>query len=295
MVLDKAGKKEKVRQIALALKKYPVVGLVNLQNLPSRQLFLVKSKLRGKAELFMARHTLLELAVKQARPDLEPLLSRIKGSSALVATELDAFKLYSLIKKNKSKAFAKSGQIAPNDIIVPAGDTSLPPGPALAELKAAKIDARIQGPKITVARDSLVTKKGEAILAPVAAALQKLGIAPMTVGMSLPVVFDHGTMFEESVLDIDEQKYYSDLVAAVQYAVNLGVYAEIFTEQTTQPIVMKAARTAIAVKKLVDDKSAGGAKQDAPAMAEQATAPAQAAVEQPAATPVEPTPAAAQA
>ncbi len=288
MVLNKEGKKEKVKQIELALKKYPVVGLVNLQNLPSKQLFLVKSKLRGKAELFTARHTLLERAVKAARPDLEPLLSRIKGSSALIASDLDAFKLYSLIKKNKSKAFAKAGQTAPSDIIVPAGDTTLPPGPALAELKLAKIDARIQGPKITVARDSLVAKKGDAISAPVAAALQKLGIAPMTVGMSLPVVFDHGTLFEESVLDIDEQKYYADLVSAVQHAVNLGVYAEIFTEETTQPIIMKAARGAFAVKKLVDWKSAGDAKPET--AVEQATAPATPAESAPA-TPVQPAPA----
>ena len=43
------------------------------------------------------------------------------------------------------KTYAIVGDIAPVDIIVPAGDTGIPPGPAIGTLTKAGIKASIQG------------------------------------------------------------------------------------------------------------------------------------------------------
>ena len=254
MALTRQKKEEFVARIAADLKKYPVIGVASIEGLPAKQYSTIKKKVNDHVKVDSTRLTLMTRAVEASgRPELKDLEKYFGNATVLVCTDLDAFKLYSLFKKNKSKTLIKPGQIAPHDIIVPAGETNLPPGPALTDLKNAKISAKIQGPKIHIVKDAIVAKAGEEVSDVVASVLAKLGIEPMEVGLNVKAVWDNGTLYEGDVLNVDEEAFAEDLAKAHQQAVNLCVYAEIYNEASAPLIIMKAAREANALKNVLDE------------------------------------------
>src|SRR3989344_765014 len=104
-------KKQLVQQLIKDIDQYPIVGVLNLQNLPAQQLQAMRAMLKQK----------------------------VKGMPALLFTKDNPFALNVLIERNKSEAPAKAGQTAPRDIVVKAGPTSFAPGPILSELAAVGI------------------------------------------------------------------------------------------------------------------------------------------------------------
>lgn len=243
--LTKQRKKESVSAIEKALKKYPVIAIASLQALPGKQYSSIRKKLRGQAEMISARNTLITRALKAAKPDVAAALeSSINGPTAIILTSLDPFKLYRAISESKSKAAAKPGAIAPSDIVIPAGETNLAPGPVLTELKQAKIDAKIQGPKVVISRDATVARKGEPIPEAVTKILSKLGIEPMEIGLNVAAVWEDGIVYRSDVLDVDPAQYLARLQGAALQGLNLAVFAEIFTKESTPLLITKAARQA---------------------------------------------------
>lgn len=271
-MVTKQQKKDAVSKIKADLKKYPVVAIASNASLPSRQYNLIMKKTRGHAKFDISRHTLLIKALEEGKPEAKALIGYLGNGGLILLSDLPAFKLFQLFKQNKSKAPAKPGAIAPNDIVIPAGETNLAPGPVLTELKMAKIEAKIQGPKVVIARDALVAKKGEPISEPVAKILSKLGIEPFEIGLDIKAVWDNGTLYPGDLLDIDTEAFKMQLVQGYQAAVNLGVFAGIHNSVTTPLMVQKAAREANALSKIVAGK----------AVAVEKTAEANQAAEQPA-------------
>jgi large subunit ribosomal protein L10 len=255
MVLSKKEKQVLVKHMAKELSGAQVIAIASNASLPGKQYGAIKKKTSDKVKFLFARQTLMTRALEQAKPEAKALEKYFCNGAVILVTELDAFRLYKLFKQAKSKTIAKAGQLAPSDIVVPAGETSLAPGPVLTELKQAKIEAKIQGPKIVIQRDAVVAKKGEPISAPVAGILAKLGIEPMELMLQVKAVWDHGTLYEGAVLDVDEEAFRASLAQAVQQALNLCVFAEIYNSQSTPLIIAKAAREANAVDKLVKSKS----------------------------------------
>lgn len=251
MMLTKTKKQQVVAGLKKDLQAYPTVALASIQNLPARQYGRIKKKTRDKAKIAFARGTLMVRALEQ-KPELKALGESLGSGSVLVFTELDAFSLYKLFKQNKSKTAAKPGAIAPTDLVIPAGETNLAPGPVLTELKQAGIQAKIQGPKVVITTDAVVAKKGQPVSESAAKILSKLGIEPMEVGIMVQKVYDHGTWYEGAVLDIDEDAFKASLAQAHQEALNLCVVAGVYNEDSVPLVLQKAEREALAVQKAMD-------------------------------------------
>ena len=64
----------------------------------------------------------------------------------------------------------------------------------------------------------------------------------MEIGLDLLAVYEKGTIYDKKVLDIDEDKFMTDLMQAANHALNLAVEAGIFTKETTTLMIEKAAR-----------------------------------------------------
>ncbi len=260
MVLSKKEKQVLVKHMAKELSGANVIALASNASLPGKQYGAIKKKTSEKVRFLFARQTLMVRALESAKPEAKALEKYFCNGAMLLVTELDAFRLYKLFKQNKSKTVAKAGQIAPCDLIVPAGETNLPPGPVLTELKQAKIDAKIQGPKIVIVRDTVVAKKGEPVSEAAAKILAKLGVEPMELMLQVRAVWDHGTLYEGAVLDIDDEAFKANLALAVRQALGLCVFAEIYNAQSTPFIISKAAREANAIDKLIKSKSPAAEK-----------------------------------
>lgn len=243
--LTKTKKQESVARISKALGQYPIIAVASLQALPGKQYSLIRKKLRGQAVMLTARNTLLQRALKEGNPKAAASLEAVvQGPTALILTTLDPFKLYRIIRESKGKAAAKPGAIAPEDIIIPAGETNLPPGPILTELKQAKIDARIQGPKVVIGKDSLVAKKGEPIPEAVTKVLVKLGIEPMEIGLKVQAVWQDGVVYPSDVLNVEPAQYLAWVKQAASQALNLSVFAGIYNAASVPLLITKAAKEA---------------------------------------------------
>ena len=75
-----------VDRIAKELANYPVVGVVNMENLPAMQLQKMKRSLWGKAELTMARKKLLARALEKLSNDKEVLEAATNATAHLYIT-----------------------------------------------------------------------------------------------------------------------------------------------------------------------------------------------------------------
>jgi large subunit ribosomal protein L10 len=205
----------------------------------------MRAGLRGHAILKMTKNNLLLLAIEEAakqKPGLEGLKGSVNGQCAMVATDINPFRLFKQLEATKTPAPAKPGEIAPMDIVVPKGPTPFGPGPIIGELQKIGIPAAIEGGKIVVKKDTTLVKTGDPVPAPVAAMLPKLEILPMIVGMDLRSAFDDGTIYERSVLDIPDD-YYSTMFATAAFnARALGVAIAFPTKETIIPLIAKAFR-----------------------------------------------------
>ncbi len=248
-MISRQDKTRIVKDVAGKLSKYSVVAVASISGLKSRQFNAIKKKLRGQAELIVARKTLVQMAIESGKlSELKQLNTYMQGAEILVLSNINAFKLHKLFKQNKTKTTARPGSIAPVDIVVPAGETNLAPGPVLTELKQAKIDAKIQGPKIVIMKDAVVAKAGQPISPQAAAVLSKLGIEPLEVGIELKAAYENGTIYPGEILNVDETQVLAQIIECHRKAVNLAVHAEIFNSITTELLLMKAAREARALK-----------------------------------------------
>ncbi len=221
-------KYEFVEKLAKLIEEYPVVGVVNIENIPAAQMQKMRATLRGKSYIIVGKNRLIKLALEKAeekKKGVKDLASYIEGQTGLIFTKMNAFKLIKLLDASKTKAPAKGGEIAPEDIVVPAGETQFKPGPVISEFQKVGLPAAVQKGKIVIRKDTVLVKKGEKISRDVAQVLTKLEIYPLTVGLDLRAAYEDGMVFPREVLEVSTDKVYSDLMNAIQSAINLSVNA----------------------------------------------------------------------
>jgi|SRR3989344_5347424 len=254
MVAEK--KKQEINELKNLMVKYRVISIGDITSLPSKQFQEIRKKLKENVVIRVTKKRLIRKAIESLKEkDLKPLEKYLeKSMPVMLFTDEDPFKLYKLLKKSKSKATARPGQVAPNDIIVQAGPTNFTPGPIIGELGQAGIVASVEGGKIAIKKDKLLVKEGAVINSKTASLLSKLGIEPMDVGLNLKVVYDDGMIYEKSVLDFDEERLLNDIKLAHQYAINLAMQMGYTTKETIKLLIRKAAAQARSLNSIIDPK-----------------------------------------
>ena len=240
-------KREEADAIAEFLERYSSIGVVDITGIPSKQLQAMRRELHGTAALRVSRNTLIERALAEVDDGLEDLAEHVEGQVGLIGTNDNPFGLYRQLEASKTPAPINAGEVAPNDIVIPEGDTGVDPGPFVGDLQQVGANARIDGGSIKVVEDSTVLSAGEEVSADLANVLAELGIEPKEVGLDLRGVFSEGVLFSPEELDIDVEAYVADLEAAAGAARNLSLNAEYPTARTAPSMLAKAAGEAKAV------------------------------------------------
>ncbi|MFC4544666.1 50S ribosomal protein L10 [Halosolutus amylolyticus] len=231
-------KKEEVDELAQLIDDYESVGVVGIAGIPSKQLQDMRRGLHGTAVVRVSRNTLQTRALEDA--GLDDLVEHIEGQVGLVATDENPFSLYKELEASKTPAPINEGEVAPNDIVIPEGDTGVDPGPFVGELQSIGANARIEEGSIQVMEDSTVLSAGEEVSADLANVLNELGIEPKEVGLDLRAVVADGVLFDPEDLDIDVEAYQSDVSTAAARARNLSVNASFPTATTAPTLIAKA-------------------------------------------------------
>ncbi|USZ68633.1 50S ribosomal protein L10 [Halorussus salilacus] len=233
-------KREEVDELVDLIEGYSSVGIVNVTGIPSRQLQTMRANLHGSAQLRISRNTLLQRALDEVDEGVEALGEYVSGEVGLIGTNDNPFGLYKELEASKSPAPISAGEVAPNDILVPEGDTGVDPGPFVGELQSIGAAARIMEGSIHVTEDSVVAEEGDEVSEDVANVLAELGMEPKEVGLDLKGVFSDGVVFESDELAIDVDEYRADVETAAARARNLSVNAVYPTARTAPTLVRKA-------------------------------------------------------
>jgi len=228
------------------IKGANTVAVLNMKDLPSRQLQVIKEKIDPKVNILMSRKTLMSRALESSgRDKAAELIQHFKGMPAIITSELDAFSLWALLKSNMSPSAAKGGQEAPFNIIVPAGMTNFAPGPILGELGDVGIKAGINAGKIEIKVDSEVAKEGDIISAQLAALLERLDIKPMKIGLNLVAALEDGTIFMRSELDVDSDELIAQIKSLHIDALKLAVGTGLINKETAEIMIRNAEMNAM--------------------------------------------------
>jgi len=222
-------KADEVKELMSFLSQYNALGIASLQKVRAAQLQKLKKKLEKSAYLRVVKNSLIKRAVSEAKDKvgIENLEEYLTGPNLFLFTNLNPFKLVILLEKSRVNAAARAGDVAAFDVIVPAGNTGLAPGPIISQFTAVGLRTRIESGSVWVSKDTLVVKKGEPISTQLASLLSKLGIKPVEVGLSLKVVYDDGLILTEEELKVDLDEVRRSVKEAHQYAFNLSLEAAI--------------------------------------------------------------------
>ena len=240
-------KREEVDDVVEFIERYDSVGVVDVTGIPSRQLQAMRRDLHGTAALRISRNTLIRRALEAVDDDLEDLVEHVAGQVGLVGTNDNPFGLYRQLEASKTPAPINAGEVAPDDVVIPEGDTGIDPGPFVGDLQQVGANARIEGGSIQVVEDSTVLETGEEVSADLANVLSELDIEPKEVGLDLRSVHSDGVLFAPEELAIDVDAYRADLESAAAAGRNLSVDADYPTDRTVAALLSQAAGDAKAV------------------------------------------------
>lgn len=224
-------------------KSYNVIALCRMTKVRSAQLMAIRKKFKNEIKILTIKNKVAQRAFEQIFNDvkgLEFLNKELEGQCALMFTNLSPFKLNLTFDKNKIFMAAKGGDIAPNELVIPSGNTGINPGPVLSEFKESNVPTKIDQGTIWVSKDTIVAKPGDVISQKLAALLSKLDVKPIEAGVSVNYAIAEGLEFKEKDLKIVVQDYVDELIKSFQEALSLSVEAVYFTKESTPLLLVKA-------------------------------------------------------
>jgi large subunit ribosomal protein L10 len=239
-------KTEQVKKVIADMKKFKTVALLDLRKLPDALLQSLRQKVRQKGgHVYVLKKPVIS-RVLAADKKLAARVGECDKPVALILTDQSPYELNSFFKEHRKKRAAKIGDIAVADIVIPEGDTDLPPGPALSELKAGGVNVQIKAGKIIVSKESTIAKGGEKLTEPKVKALQSLGVQPFEIMASLVFGFDGEYIYSKELLDLGDTVN-ADMAAGLSQAMNLSLNTGYPTEQNINLLLGDAVKQAMNV------------------------------------------------
>lgn len=243
------AKVARVTALQKMVLEHPVTALVGIRGVPAAALQKMRRDLLERGHpLVVAPNSSIRHALEEAakeRPALQPLLEYVTDQTGLIAADGNPFSLYQELVQTRSATPARGGAIAPNDILVPGGETPFKPGPIVAELQHAGFPAAIEKGKVVLKKDSVVAKAGEVISAEKANLLTRLSIFPLEVGLQLRAAVERETFYGPRVLAVDLAAQRMAVVTAHRRAVALALEVGYFTHETVPILLGRAHRAAL--------------------------------------------------
>lgn len=166
-----------------------------------------------------------------ANPKLEALLPLLKGNVGLVFTNDDLVKVRAVVTEFKTPASAKSGSFAPIDVYVPPGPTGLDPGQT-GFFQALNIATKIVKGAIEIVATVHLIKKGDKVTSSAVALLSKLDIKPFFYGLLVNYIYENGSIYPASVLDITPEALLQKFMSGVGKLAALSLAAKFPSELT---------------------------------------------------------------
>jgi len=243
-MLSKEDKKKFVEEKAKEIKNYKTVGVLSVNNIPDRLVQQARNKLGKEVKFITAKKSLLK-RILESDERTKQLVDELNGTSAILLSNEDPFKLMKEFKKNELKLAAKPNQISPSDITVTEGETNVQPGQSVTELKQAGIDVQIQKGKVVIAKSKVVVKAGSLVSPAIAKALKILDITPFKAVVEPSGFVSDGVLFKRDVLNITAEQVAGDIAKGFMCAFDLSLKAKIVNVYTAPKLIAQAYNEAL--------------------------------------------------
>lgn len=238
-------KKKMFSQIRTFTQNYSYLCISRLERVRSIQLMMLRKMLRNDVKFFVVKNKIALKALMGTKFGFDlKLEEKFKGQNLLIFTNQNPFKLSILLSKNKVPLPAKAGDTATDDIVIPAGNTGLQPGPILSEFKEVGVSTKIDSGSIWITKDTVVAKKGDIISPKLAGLLSKLNIKPIKAGLTISFAFMDGVILSEEDLILDLDKIRNEIRSAYLEAKNLSINSNYFIKETISEILYRAYQQA---------------------------------------------------
>ena len=237
-----------VQETVELLKDYEIIAAADLNKVNSSMLQDMRRQLRGQLRFKVLKNTLMRISMEEAgKEGTHDFIDTVSGPNVFMFTNGNPFKVAMELNANKVKVFAKAGDVAINNITIPAGNTGLSPGPIIGKFGAIGVRTRIEAGNIWVTTDTVVTRAGETISDDLADLLQRMGVRAAEMGLSIKAVYEKGEIIPGENLILDIGEYKARLEQAIKDAFKVAIEATYFTPETTPTIIAKAVAEATAV------------------------------------------------
>jgi large subunit ribosomal protein L10 len=246
-------KKKLVNQLSKKMKSSKTVLIASTKSLPSSQFHQIKKNLRGKADIKVAKKSIVVRALKETeKGSLQNLKEHVGSDVAIFFSQEDAFKLSAILSDNQTPSKAKPGDLSPEDIKVEPGPTDLIPGPAISELSGVGLKVAVEGGKLAIKQPATIVKKGEEIKPNVASVLGKLGINPMKVGFIPIAAYDSASDKVYVGIVINKEETLESLRTLIGKALNFAANIKYTTKETVKLFLAKAGAEEKAIESLLN-------------------------------------------
>ena len=236
-------KTQMYQQLQELPKKYKVLALVRMEKVRASQLLPLRKKFKGEVEIMSIKDKVAQKALEKLDvPGIKDIINKLTGQCLFMFTNMSPFKLNVLLGKNKILLLARAGDEASMDVVIPAKNTGIAPGPLLTDFKEAKVPTKIDQGTIWITKDTVAAKKGEPISGKLAILLGKLDIKAVEAGISLNNALEEGLLYSKEDLTIDIEKFRDELARAHQEALSLSIEAAYVTKDNIEQILAKAAQ-----------------------------------------------------
>merc|ERR1712165_157830 len=241
-------------KIVQLLDEYPKCFLVEADNVGSKQMQQIRISLRGHAVVLMGKNTMMRKAIRghlPNNPKLELLLPHIKGNVGFVFTKEELVDIRNMLLENKVKAPAKAGAIAPLDVSVPAQNTGLGPEKT-SFFQALNIPTKITKGTIEIIQDVHLIKTGDKVGMSESTLLNMLNISPFTYGLVVKKVYEAGSIFDPSILDITDDDLKMSIMAAVRNVAAISLAIGYPTIASVPHSIVNGMKNCMAIAAVTD-------------------------------------------
>lgn len=229
-------------------KKYRVVALVKMDKVRASQILPLRKRLKGDVRFFSVKDKVARKALGLLdMPGIKGVAEQLTGQCMFLFTDMSPFRLNLLLAKNSIMMAARAGDTASIDVVVPAVNTGVAPGPMLTEFKEAGIPTKIDQGTIWITKETVPVRKGGVIGEKLAPLLGKLDIKPVEAGIALESALEEGLVYARGDLVIDLDGLREEVARSHQEAVSLTVEIGYVTADNVGQILAKAARSARSV------------------------------------------------
>jgi len=210
-----------------ALDEYDKFFLVGVDNVGSNQMQQIRISLRGSAEVLMGKNTMMRKVLRgrlDQNPALEKVLPHIVENVGFVFTKEDLPEIRDKLLANQKPAAAKAGAMAPKDVFVEPVATTLGPEKT-SFFQALNIPTKITRGCIEILSQTKMCQEGERVGASEATLLAMLNIMPFSYGLQVKMVYDNGSLYHPSILDITDDDIRAKFIegAAIVTMVSLAI------------------------------------------------------------------------